>query len=252
MTAISLEVDLAAIDARWVVVGFGVDPMMDRLPAMLRRLGPHSIWFPDTTTMSVGVPRLSAMTTSAYIVIVDQRDGGSVAAAKQLVWNLAGSERMAVLISIGASSPQFPVPEGTLHVSLAKPVGIELVVAALLLAVTGNGLIGVDFQDIRDCLHATGPVCAWLWRGVCRQTIADSARDLSHSAAEASIPPAGIAGATVITIIPQSWTLHDMVELTGNLRLPEAVDCALAAFTDDGPDPAPAVVALTYSPLQIG
>jgi hypothetical protein len=64
-----------------------------------------------------------------------------------------------------------------------------LVVAALLLAITGNGLVGIDFQDIRDCLHAAGPIRAWLWQGLGRQTIADAARDLAQAAAEAEDSP---------------------------------------------------------------
>ncbi len=252
MTVKSLEIDLASIDARWVVVGFGVDGMMDRLPGVLRRLGPHSIRFPETTTMSIGVPRLSSAAMSIYIVVVDHRACGGIAGVQQMVWDLKGSECLAFLISIGEASAQLPMPEGALHVTLTEPAGIELAVAALLLAVTGNGLIGIDLRDITNCLHAAGPVRAWLWRGLGHQTMANAASNLAQSAAAAGIPGADIAGATVMTIVPPAWTLHDIVELSGSLQLPEDVDCALAAFTDDGPDPTLAVVAFTCSTSQIG
>lgn len=65
MTVTSFEIELADISARWVVVGFSLDRIMDRLPALLRRRGPHSIWFPETTVMSLGLLRLSSMATSA-------------------------------------------------------------------------------------------------------------------------------------------------------------------------------------------
>lgn len=252
MPTTSLEINLTDIEARWVVVGFGVDDMMARLPETLRQLGPHSIRFPETIILSLGVPRLSDAAKTSYIVVVASGECSAKTDAREFIRDRAGSGCMAVLMAFGDCSVEWSVPLGMLHLSMPQSAGGEMVVAALLLAATGNGFVGVDFSDIRDCLHARGPVRVWLWRGLCTQTIADAARDLAQFAAEAGMPPTGMTGATVMAIVPPSWTLHDIVELTGNLRLPEAVDCAMAAFTDDGPDPAPAVVAFTYSPLQIG
>lgn len=252
MTVTSLEIELASIDARWVVVGFGLDRMMDRLPALLRRLGPHSIWFPETTAMSLGVPRLSSMATSAYILVVNHDDGEAVSDAHQLAWSLAGSERLEMLIGVGQPAGPLSLPDGTLHLSLTEPACAEWVVSSLLLAVTSNGLIGIDFSDIRNCLHGAGPVRAWLWQGRSGQAVADAAGDFARAATTARIPPAGVKGAMVITIVPPVWTLHDMVELSACVALPESADQTLAAFTDDGPAPVPAAVVFTYSHLQAG
>lgn len=252
MTVTSLEIELADINARWVVVGFGLDQIMDRLPALLRRLGPHSIMFPETTAMSLGVPRLSSMTTSAYILVVNHDVGDAVSDAYHLAWNLAGSERLAMFVSIGRPGRPLSLPDGTLHVSLPEPVGAEWVLAALLMAVTSNGLIGIDFSDIRNCLYGVRPTLAWLWQGRVGQAVADAAGDFARAAATAGIPPAGVEGGMVITIVPPLWTLHDIVELSASVAFPESSDQALAAFTDDGPSPVPAAIVFTYSPLLAG
>lgn len=252
MTVMSLEVGLPSANARWVVVGFGVNQMMGRLPGLLRRLGPHSIGFPETTAVSLGVLRETAAATSAYIVVVDLEGGEASANADQFLHSLTGGEHLEVLITIGAPLAPILAPNGALQLVLTQPAGSELAIASLLMAVTGNGLVGVDLGDIRGCLHAKGPARIWLWQGRGDQPAASAARDLLRSATQARIPPAGIAGATVMAVVPPVWTLHDIVELTGSLPLPEEVDRALAAFTDDGPDAAPVAVVFTYSALPGG
>lgn len=251
MNVASLEIDLVSIDARWVVVGFGVAQIMDSLPALLHRLGPKSTCFPKTTTL-LGVPRPSALDTSAYILVVDHDDDVGRADAQKFACDISRGERLKVLISVGKPSRSPPVPDGVLHVSLPEPEGAEWVVASLLMGVTSNGLIGIDFSDIRDCLHAAEPARAWLWQGRSGQAVADTARDLARAAAEAGIPPTGIAGVTVMTVVPPAWTLNDMVELSSGLSLPEDVYRALAAFTDHGLSPVTVAVVFTNSSMPGG
>lgn len=247
MNVTSIEIRLPRIDARWVAVGFGVDCLMSRLPTLLCRLGPQSIRFPDTTWMSLGVPRLSTFATSAYILVVDHEDAEATVGAHQLARDLAGGDCLEVLMDFGRPSRPIPVREGTLHVSLAETAGSEWVVASLLMAVTANGLIGIDLQDFRRSLHGTWPARSWFWQGRSGQVVADATGDLARAAAEADIPSTGVSGAAVITIVPPTWTLHDIAELSGSVKLLEGVDCVLAAFIDDGPNQGPAAIVLTYS-----
>lgn len=246
MSLTSLEIPLAH-PARWVVVGFGTD--LSGITGLLSRLGPRSRSFPQVFTLSLVPPQRDPAPT-AYILVVDHGAEDAFAEASRFVRDLAADAQVPVLISIGEPPTPVPAVAPALHLALTHAAGHDLIVASLVLALTGSGWVGVDLEDIRRCLRVSGPVRAWLWQGEETHSVTEATRALLRYASGTGFPPADIKGATVIPIVPPGWTLHDIVELASSVPLPARLDRALAAFTDDRLDPVPAVVVLTFSTVQ--
>jgi hypothetical protein len=246
MVPTALEIELAHLDAAWVVLGFGIDDVMDKLPGMIRRLGPHSIWFPQTTAMLLGVPPQSKQ-EMAYILVADHDEEEAAAAAARTAGLLEEDGLLAIIISFGTTAARMlDTNDGVIQIIAARPSDVDeraLMIAALLMTLCGNGLIGVDLQDIRTCLLGPSSVAAWLWRGRDGQSVAETVAQVAALRPE-YLPP-HVTGAVSIPIIPPNWTLGDVVEMADSVSVSESVDLALAAFTDDGPNPLSAMVVFT-------
>lgn len=246
MIPTALEIELAHLDAAWVVLGFGIDDVMDKLPGMIRRLGPHSISFPQTTAMSLGVPPQSKQ-KMVYILVSDHDEEGAATAAAHAAGYLEEDGQLAIIMSFGAiAAPMLDTDDGVIQIIAARPSNVDeraLMIATLLMTACSNGLIGVDLQDLRTCLLGPGSVVAWLWRGRDCQSVAET---VAHIAAlRPQYLPPHVTGAVSIPIIPPNWTLGDVVEMADCVSVNESVDLALAAFTDDGPNPLSAMVVFT-------
>jgi len=246
MVPTALEIELAHLDAAWVVLGFGIDVVMDKLPGMIRRLGPHSIGFPQTTAISLGVPP-QCRQDMVYILVADHDEEEATAAAARTARLLEDDGLLAIIISFGTiAATMLDTNDGVIQIIATHPSDVDeraLMIAVLLMTVCSNGFIGVDLRDIRTCLLGSGSVAAWLWRGRDGQSVAETVAQVA--ALRPEYLPFHITGAVAISIIPPTWTLSDVVEMAESVSVNESVDLALAAFTDDGPNPLPAMVVFT-------